>query len=307
MMDDLRALPDDGFLLFDKQGLITQANPAAAAFFGMDSETIIGENLTDLLAAIDGDAMARRHFEKVRRDFVANVSHELRSPLTSLVGFIETMLNNDSLDDGVRRRFLSIMDEESQRMSRLVDRLLSLSKVEAEEHIAPIDVIFIDSIASAAIASIANRAAQLGRTIVFDNRISNRGGLRPVQILGDTDEMMEVFHNLFDNALKHGALKHGALKHSKGNVRLVMQLVDDGFVEFQVINHGAAIAEKHLNRLTERFYRIDKSRSAKSGGTGLGLAIVKHIVNRHRGVLSMTSKNGEIIASVRLPLYEKNR
>ena len=194
------------------------------------------------------DMTLQHNLEKVRRDFVANVSHELRSPLTSLIGFVETMQSTDDLDEATRRRFLGIMDEEAKRMSRLINDLMSLSRVEVEEHIAPTDTVYIKSVINSVIASVGNRANKEGRTIKFRDARSNPDDA--TTILGETDEIMEVFHNLLDNAIKYG--------HQDTDVDVIMSAAGEDELRFDVVNIGDGIDEKHLSRLTERFYRVDK-------------------------------------------------
>lgn len=241
------------------------------------------------------DMTQQHNLEKVRRDFVANVGHELRSPLTGLIGFIETLQSSARLDEGLRQRFLKIMDEEARRMSRLIDDLMSLSRVEAEEHIVPTGKVFIDEVVRSVVASMANRVQQSGREILFvDGRRDKEAG---IAVMGETDELIEVFHNLVDNAVKYG--------HMGSAIRIEMRDDTAGQVCFAVINRGDGIGEAHLHRLTERFYRVDKDRSRQTGGTGLGLAIVKHIVNRHRGHLKIASEPfGETVFSVFLPVID---
>lgn len=335
MIDQFGPLLDDGLLLIDDEALIRKSNPAAVRFLG---ENLIGQKIAEVLEAsnveeevkacfsgdlpvefvsgvrnekfrqfrvrlrrIDADHIAvllmdmtlQHNLEKVRRDFVANVSHELRSPLTSLVGFIETMQGSAELDHTTQGRFLSIMDEEARRMSRLIDDLMSLSRVESEEHIAPTDAVYIKSVVQSVIASMSNRASMEERAILFTDQ--RQPADDAATILGETDEIMEVFHNLLDNALKYS--------HPKTDIRVLLSQPDEASLRFDVINMSDGIPEKHIARLTERFYRVDKGRSRAMGGTGLGLAIVKHIVNRHRGALSITSEPmGETVFSVTLPL-----
>ncbi len=269
----------------------TQFNTAADFFASTKSDPThqyrirmrsLEDNMIGLLMM---DMTAEHHLEKVRQDFVANVSHELRSPLTSLIGFIETMETTEHLDKNVQAKFLGIMSEEARRMSRLINDLLSLSRVEVEEHVVPTEVIFIDKIVTSVISSFQSRALARDMSVVFNNKVQasdGRGLQEGIIMLGDADEMMEVFHNLIDNALKYA--------FPATDISVVMSYPDDVNVAFDVINKGEGIEEIHLSRLTERFYRVDKSRSRKIGGTGLGLAIVKHIVARHRGTISITSE-----------------
>jgi len=328
-------LLDDSLMLVDRDQRITMANVAAIRLLGDNLigrgladvlkykdiaqefriciekkdpvEFVSGINRDHIrqfrvrMRAIDDESVAimlmdmtlLHNLEKMRRDFVANVSHELRSPLTSLIGFIETMQASPDLDISAQRRFLKIMDEESKRMSRLINDLMSLSRVETDEHIPPTDIIFIDSVARSVIASLADRAERAGCTIFFSDRRANPG--KGVRIQGETDEIMEVFHNLLDNAIKYGR------KGSDVHVR--MSENGQGMIVFDVVNLGDGIPAKYIPRLTERFFRVDKGRSRQMGGTGLGLAIVKHIVNRHRGYLDITSEpGGETVFTVALPL-----
>ena len=330
---------DDALLILDTEGRITQVNPAAVRLFGESlvdrvvTELINAPNFSDdfdtvlssdraieyvagttdnsrrqfrvrlrriddgVIAMLLMDMTLQHNLEKVRRDFVANVSHELRSPLTSLIGFVETMQSTDDLDEATRARFLSIMDEEAKRMSRLINDLMSLSRVEVEEHIAPTDIVYIKSVINSVIASVGNRANKEGRTIKFRDARSNPDDA--TTILGETDEIMEVFHNLLDNAIKYG--------HKNTDVDVIMSTTGENELRFDVVNIGDGIDEKHLSRLTERFYRVDKGRSRQMGGTGLGLAIVKHIVNRHRGRLTVSSKPmAETVFSITLPEYKNN-
>ena len=338
IMSQFAALVDDGFLLLDRQFNIVMANTMATRYLG---ENLIGMAMDDVLEspqldhdldvitenrqstemvassakddrrrfrvrlrAIDEqligvlvmDMTLQHNLEKVRRDFVANVSHELRSPLTSLIGFIETMQSPMPIDEVTRARFLSIMDEEARRMSRLIDDLLSLSRVETEEHISPTQTIAVDKLVRSAIMALSNRAQKVNRTIFFRDKIGRgKNNDDDIMILGVHDEMMEVFHNLLDNAIKYG--------FNNTDITVEMTAPDPHHIAFTVINQGEGIEEKHLPRLTERFYRADKSRSRQMGGTGLGLAIVKHIVNRHRGTIEITSEiGGQTRFTITLPL-----
>lgn len=247
----------------------------------------------NMVALLFLDMTLQRNLENVRRDFVANVSHELRSPLTSLSGFIETMINGDVTDDAMKLRFLKIMDEESKRMTRLIDDLLSLSRVEVYEHIIPENEVSLLATINAVRDTLVGKAeARNIQIIVRDNRLDIT---KPPRILGSYDELTEVFVNLVENAIKYGF---------EGS-HIVIELTEPmpGQLQIDVINQGEGIAKQHLSRITERFYRVDKARSRQIGGTGLGLAIVKHILNRHRGSMAVASVPGEsTIFTVTLPL-----
>jgi len=223
--------------------------------------------------------------EQMRADFVANISHELRSPLSSLIGFIETLKGAAKDDAEARARFLGIMEEESLRMSRLISDLLSLSKIEAEEHIQPKGHVDIAGIARRALDVFAKRAEEDEKTIA----LTIDDGLAP--ITGDADELLEVLHNLIDNAIKY-ARPATQVVVSVARIGRIPEIGGPG-IRVSVADRGDGITPELLPRLTERFFRVDKGRSRTKGGTGLGLAIVKHIVKRHRGHLQIDSAVGE--------------
>ncbi|MBI3497391.1 MAG: PAS domain-containing protein [Proteobacteria bacterium] len=234
------------------------------------------------------DVTGLKRLERMRADFVANASHELRTPLTTLIGFVETLRGPAKDDVAARERFLEIMHEQSQRMARLVGDLLSLSRIEVREHTPPTDIIVLGELLPAVKATLDIQAAKRGMTIGLEFA----GALPP--IAGDADELTQVFQNLIDNALKYG--KVGA------ELRIVAEPAKEpppsyppggpAAVSIAVIDQGEGIPREHLARLTERFYRVDAARSRAMGGTGLGLAIVKHIVNHHRGALTIDSTIG---------------
>ena len=230
------------------------------------------------------DMTLQHNLEKIRRDFIANVSHELRSPLTSLIGFVETLQNTPDIEKNMLERFLKIMEEESRRMSRLIDDLMSLSRVEVAEHIAPTGKVFIKRLLASVIASLNNRAIKTGHVIDLDDKRVHMSD-EPI-VRGEVDEITEVFHNLIDNALKYS--------YPESIITVEMTDTASGQIIIDIINRGDGIEERHIPRLTERFYRVDKGRSRQMGGTGLGLAIVKHIVNKHRGQLIITSQLKEV-------------
>lgn len=223
--------------------------------------------------------------EAQRRDFVANVSHELRSPLTVLAGFIETLQGPAGQDPAARDEFLAIMAEQAERMTGLVADLLSLSRVEAVEKIRPRTPVSIDMVLKATLAALRPQidAAQLKITYEVPEALPD--------IPGDYDQLVQVFHNLIENGVKYGG-SGGRLDIS---ARWMASLpgFDGGVLRVSVRDYGEGIDPVFIPRLTERFYRVDKARSRDSGGTGLGLAIVKHILSRHRGRLVIRSAPGE--------------
>ena len=333
-------LTEDGLLLVDRDQIIRMVNPSASKLLGEElvnrplSAWLSDVNLDDIfnnitvnqrphefiyrhakpitrqfrvkmmafsdrfIGVLIMDMTLQRNLDKVRRDFVANVSHELRSPLTSLIGFIETLQSDHDVDDETRAHFLGIMDEESRRMTRLIDDLISLSRVEVEEHIVPDEQVDLDSVIANVSGILADRAQKQNMTIIYENNLDeNHLGKKPALIQGETDEIVEVFHNLIENAIKYG------FADSTIHIHLGYAAGRDQHIQVAVINHGEGIEARHIPRLTERFYRVDKARSREKGGTGLGLAIVKHIINRHRGELHITSELKEQTSfTITLPL-----
>ncbi|MGE0151868.1 MAG: ATP-binding protein [Reyranellaceae bacterium] len=238
------------------------------------------------------DVTALRRTERMRADFVANASHELKTPISTLLGFIETLRGPAREDAAARERFLAIMDEQAQRMSRLVNDLLSLSDIELREHTRPQTPVDAAAVLGSVLDMFELRARQRGLTLKLE--IASAA----TEVPGDRYELAQVFQNLVDNAIKYS--RSGAL------VRCVLEpaeLAGAPALRIAVIDQGEGIAAAHLPRLTERFYRVDDARSRKLGGTGLGLAIVKHIVNRHRGRLQIDSVLGQgTTVAVILPL-----
>lgn len=236
------------------------------------------------LVAFD-DLSATEHAIAMRRDFVANVSHELRTPLTALLGFIETLRGAARDDPVARDRFLGIMESEAGRMIRLVNDLLSLSRVEAEERRRPDRTADVVGAIRATLDSHRDAARAAGVELVLDT------GRDEVRIRADADQLTQVFHNLVENALKYGASGHRVTVRVRELER--EPVLRGPAVQIEVIDQGEGIDALHLPRLTERFYRVDGDRSRQKGGTGLGLAIVKHIVNRHRGRFRIESEVGK--------------
>jgi two-component system, OmpR family, phosphate regulon sensor histidine kinase PhoR len=271
-------------------------HPAAAAVLAGTSDTdpvaLAGlgspDQRWDMRVAATGDGRRLVHLadrsgshaaERMRVDFVANASHELRTPLASILGYVETLSDEAGEDPALRARFLKIVLDEARRMDRLVDDLMSLSRVEAEKFRTPAEVINLADLVDKTQAELADAHNGRGRDIILEYE---PGAYVPV--LGDASQLSQLLHNLIGNAMKYG--RPGtpirvSLTREKGTVRLV------------VADQGEGIAPEHLPRLTERFYRVDPGRSRSIGGTGLGLAIVKHIAERHRGRLEISSRLGE--------------
>ncbi len=231
----------------------------------------------DLVALLLHDITAIRRAEQMRADFVANASHELRTPLAAVSGFIETLRGPARDDEAARETFLAIMAQESARMRRLIDDLLSLTRIELNEHVPPLGRVALESVVRQAAAALAPLAGQDAITVDIE------GAALP-EILGDHDELVQLFQNLIHNAIKYG--------RPGGNVTITLGR-EEGHVFAAVRDDGEGIPREALPRLTERFYRVDVKRSRERGGTGLGLAIVKHILSRHQGRLSIDSRVGE--------------
>ncbi|RJF89531.1 PAS domain-containing protein [Oleomonas cavernae] len=242
------------------------------------------------VALVFRDLTQSKRVERMRADFVANASHEIRTPLAALGGYIETLLGPARDDSVARERFLKTMAEQVARMTRLVGDLLSLSRVELTEHTPPAEPVSVDVLIRRVVKALDFRAQ--ARQASVDLILP--ADLPPV--IGDEGELEQVFTNLIDNAIKYG--------RQGGTVHIDARVIDHvpsraGWpgrarpVAIAISDQGPGIAREHLPRLTERFYRVDTARSRDLGGTGLGLAIVKHILNRHRGALTIDSTLGQ--------------
>ncbi|WP_443970315.1 ATP-binding protein [Sphingobium sp. CR28] len=249
-------------------------------------------NETKLLALLDQSG--RHAAERMRVDFVANASHELRTPLAGILGFIETLRDPVAgADAKTRERFLSIMDGEARRMQRLVDDLMSLSRIEADKYRAPASPVGLTLLAEEVADVFRNRTDFAGRGI----EIISAPDLPPVR--GDRPQISQLLHNLVSNAIKYGA--------AGTPITISLTSAERDMVRLTVTDRGEGIPPEHIPRLTERFYRVDSGRSRAMGGTGLGLAIVKHIVERHRGRLDLTSTVGKgTTVTIDLPIYAES-
>ncbi|WP_035384196.1 phosphate regulon sensor histidine kinase PhoR [Ferriphaselus sp. R-1] len=311
------ALPE-GVVILDGADRIEWCNPLAEKHFGLDTRHDIGQQITylarqpefvqylamaqfaeplllrgvrqdDLVLSIkviayggDKKLLISRdvtHLERIdtmRRDFVANVSHELRTPLTVVNGFVETLLDMEDRDCDMAKRGLQLMGEQTERMTRLVDDLLTLSRLESDNsalHEEPVDVPqLLEQVMQEGL-----RLSNGQHTLRLDLETQDK-------LLGNLAELHSAFGNLCSNAIRYTP--------AGGAVTLRWQTVD-GQPVFSVQDSGIGIAPQHIPRLTERFYRVDRSRSRETGGTGLGLAIVKHIANRHQAKLVITSEEGQ--------------
>lgn len=259
-----------------------------------------GDKPTELVVVLRDETDARRT-ERMRADFLANASHELRTPLASLAGFVETLRTHAKDDPEAREKFLGIMAQQATRMSRLVDDLLSLSRIELNEHIAPSGKVDL----ARTIQDVTDAIRPL--TAEREVRVLVTAATDAGSVTGDRDQLVQVIQNLVDNAVKYtprgGEVRvsliaapnlEAARAASRPGVALSLLSPDsnDGqrFVVLRVSDDGPGIARQHLPRLSERFYRVEGQRS---GGTGLGLAIAKHVINRHRGGLTVESAESE--------------
>jgi two-component system phosphate regulon sensor histidine kinase PhoR len=242
----------------------------------IDAAPISSTNPPTDIVMLFRDVTAARRLERMRVDFVANASHELRTPLASLYGFIETIEGPARNDPAAQTRFLAIMREQARRMSRLIDDLLSLSRIELKEHVQPTDEVRLDTVLHEVIDTLSPLAFECKTKIDAE-------GMGKVVVAGDRDELIRVFENLIENAVKYG--------QSGGRVEVSLA-EKERTVSVTVRDYGPGIAPEHLPRLTERFYRVDVVESRQKGGTGLGLALVKHILKRHKARLNVRSELG---------------
>jgi two-component system phosphate regulon sensor histidine kinase PhoR len=241
-----------------------------------------GERTGDLVLLTFNDLTPLRRVEQMRADFIANASHELRTPLAALLGFIETLQGPAKNDVGAREKFLAIMQQQATRMARLIDDLLSLSRLELNAHLQPNTAIELAPI----VRQVVDGLMMLARDREVDINVS--APQNPLAVLGDRDELIRALENLVENALKYGAAgKRVDITLARGQTR-----AGAPEVRIAVRDFGPGIAPEHLPRLTERFYRVDVSDSRAQGGTGLGLALVKHVLNRHGGRLTIESTLG---------------
>ncbi|MFJ7352989.1 phosphate regulon sensor histidine kinase PhoR [Phyllobacterium sp. NPDC097923] len=320
----LAAQLPDPLIIFDHEGTILYVNPAANGAFGPlarggtlllhfrapEMQTLVQSVMSDAQAgSIDyservpverwyratvlrldqggsdrqyllsfRDLTEAHRLERMRSDFIANASHELRTPLASLSGFIETLRGPARNDAVARDNFLEIMQKQAERMARLIDDLLSLSRIEMKAHIAVKDQVDLTIVLNHVVDTLRPLATNL------DIEIERHIDPGPVMVLGDRDELTQVFQNLLENACKYG----------QSGKKVVVELKNNGEgIKATIQDFGPGIPEEHIPRLTERFYRVNIETSRAQKGTGLGLAIVKHILTRHRARLVVRSRVGE--------------
>jgi two-component system, OmpR family, phosphate regulon sensor histidine kinase PhoR len=281
-VDVRQVLPHPAVIQRLVRGGVTGPEEVEAAGFGGSRRhwlvriSPLGEG--DLLVRLI-DRSEARAAEQMRVDFVANASHELRTPLSTLIGYTETLRERTAeLDGETHDRFLTIVHDEARRMQRVVEDLISLSRIEAEKFTTPTEAVDLEQLIEVSVES-AKRVAEDRRSTLVCEIEPNLPN-----IAADASQILQVLDNLITNALRYG---------EPGTPVTVSARLEDEMVHLTIADQGEGIAPEHVNRLTERFYRVDTSRSRSLGGTGLGLSIVKHIVERHRGRLTIESKLGK--------------
>ena len=281
-VDVRQVLPHPALIERLVRGRLTGPEEIEAAGFGHSRR----QWLVRISPLGEGDLMVRlvdrseaRAAEQMRVDFVANASHELRTPLSTLIGYTETLRERTAdLDGDTQERFLAIVHDEARRMQRVVEDLISLSRIEAEKFSAPTEAVDLEQLIEVSVESAKRMAEERGTELVM----AIHPDLPPVA--ADRVQILQVLDNLITNALRYG---------EPGLPITVTAALEDEMVHLSVADRGEGIAPEHLKRLTERFYRVDTSRSRSLGGTGLGLSIVKHIIERHRGRLTFESELGK--------------
>lgn len=316
----------EGFLLLDRHGSVQTVNQTLRDFFAIDSDvrgkTIVeafrSHELVDLweevqreshvqrfeldlagknarsfevsgavlpgrFGGIDGgvfifhDMTRIKQLENTRREFVANVSHELRTPLTLIKGFVETLLDGAKDDPQLAERFLQTIDKHTDRLTFLIEDLLTISRLESGQIVLNQQPVRLREIVERVVDDLQSRGAE--RKIALNNEVPEA-----IEALADGDRLQQVLFNLTDNAIKYG--------RAEGSAWITAQARGDGMIEMCVRDNGPGIPAESVERVFERFYRVDKARSREQGGTGLGLAIVKHIIQSHRGEVWLKSEVG---------------
>ena len=250
------------------------------SYFNLDL-MFLKKNKGELTIFINDQSLIKG-YEKMRTGFIANVSHELRTPLSSILASVETIKNSAKQDKKAQLKFLDSMENQAWRMTRLVEDLLTLSKIESDDKELNFEKINVDLILQGVIESLSKKAKL--KKIKFKTIKKHK----KLVINADQDSIIQVFTNLIDNSINY----------SKENTLITItfdksKIHDKSFLKICVADEGDGIEKKHLNRITQRFYRVDKDRSRQQGGTGLGLAIVKHIIQRHQGELKIKSQIGK--------------
>ena len=290
VIDGIRRVTQTGeteMVLWSERVPIERLFEVHVAPIATDNDAVAGSLLTLQ------DLTEMRRLERMRADFIANASHELRTPLASLLGFVETLQGSAHADAKAREKFLAIMRDQGRRMARLIDDLLSLSRIEQKQHVRPESSVELGQ----AVRHVTDTLAPLAKELGVEIKLT---APEPVVVTGDRDELVRVAENLIENAIKYGATPEG------GRVEVAVARANK-MGSLEVRDFGRGISPEHLPRLTERFYRVDAGQSRAKNGTGLGLAIVKHILTRHRGRLTITSRpeHGSTFTAT-IPLHQRN-
>ena len=258
-------------------GTVTREIAADIAPLGKDAKHAVLA-LTDLTEI--------RQTKRLRTDFVANASHEIRSPLAAIIGILETLRGPAREDAEAREKFLGVMAGEADRMARLVDDLLSLSKIEMRAHAMPDQTVDIFEIVHEVASDLKSRAGE--KNMQIDTQDGS------LTVVGDRDELALMLRNLLSNSITYGHVGTAIRVRIRALTDMESRRLDwpKGGGAVTIADQSDGIPARHIPRLTERFYRVDKGRSRKMGGTGLGLAIVKHVINRHGGDLVIKSNEG---------------
>ena len=253
----------------------------------------------NLIYIILKNVSIQRNIEKVKTSFVANVSHELKTPLSTIIGFIETIRTTAKDDKKSKDEFMEIINDEANRMDRLIDDLLIVSKIESNEHIHPTSKINLNKCVERVQKNLAKKLTSKNMKIEINTNSNDH------HILGNEDELIQLFSNLLENSFKYGHENseiNVSIQKTKNNEDHNTSLFRKNIIEVEIKDQSDGIPEKYIHRLTERFFRVDKSRSKAIEGTGLGLTIVKHILNKHRGNIEISSTlNKGSIFTIQLP------
>ncbi len=241
-----------------------------------------------------------RNLEKVKTSFVANVSHELKTPLSTILGFIETIRTTAKDDNESKEEFLKIINDESLRMDRLIDDLLLVSKIESNEHLHPTKKVDIGECVKRVSINLEKKLAKKNM------KVSTKVQSDHLNVLGNEDELIQLFSNLIENSFKYGnpdsEINIYMSKEANENIDDKVNLFSNSYIKIKIEDESDGIPEKYIHRLTERFFRVDKARSKSIDGTGLGLTIVKHILNKHRGKIDISSEiNVGSVFTVQIP------
>ncbi|MBL6840971.1 MAG: hypothetical protein ISQ84_02335 [Pelagibacterales bacterium] len=294
---------DPAFLEYIENTMVDEDNEAIEITFDSYIQKISKEPITflfnvkksdELLFLILKNITELKRKDLIKSSFISNVSHEMKTPLSSIIGFIETIKNSAKDDEAAKRKFINIIEKESLRMKRLLDDLMTFNHIETEENIKPKDKINLNEVIQEIATNLEYEANKKNMQIKTEN-------IYDLNVLGNYDNLLQVFSNLIENAIKYANENTKILinfEQQKSNNKI------DQFALVKIKDFGPGIEKSHISRLTERFYTVDQARSRSVGGTGLGLSIVKHILNRHGGKLIIESEVGKGSSfTVKIPIY----